>query len=371
MFHFRAIFVLSSFSNRFKPTFGNRKSPLHLRSDGGKPPEHRPHGGILTNNIMAIIKGTFGTNLRKRVGQVVYRNRGGVNIASARPASVKNPRTSAQMKQRMIFTTVQSAYKKMHEIVDHSQEGVTYGAKTMASFMKMNLMDLRKGYASGAFCMKGNSNSIAPYRFKIATGSLIFDQKITNIAGNVVTTGFSIGMKTLEQLTYAELLASLGIAKGDQLTFIEVAGNYKNIIDDNGYKQFSQSAFKPIRVVFSLTADDSTLAFTDDKLNDAIIDQENSSYFYHDLTWGTVAEHAEDPANLTFEDAAWGTFVNGSGWFLYGAAIILSRLTNSVWQRSDTNLFVRNIPEQTWSPAENVLESYNPASNYYLNNATV
>lgn len=321
---------------------------------------------------MAIIKGTFGTNLRKRVGQVVYRNRGGVNIASARPASVKNPRTAAQMKQRMIFTTVQSAYKKMREIVDHSQEGVTYGAKTMASFMKINLMALRKEYANGAFCLKGNSNSIAPYSFKIATGSLIFDQKITAIAGNVVTTGFGIGMKTIEQLTYAELLASFGITKGDQLTFIEVAGNYNNVIDDNGYKQFSQSAFKPIRVVFSLTAADSTLAFTaGGKLNDAIIDQENSSYFYHDLTWGSVSEHVDEPSNLTFEDSAWGTFVNGSGWFQYGGAIILSRLTNSVWQRSETNLFVVNIPQQTWKPAEDVLESYNPASNYYLNNATV
>ena len=320
---------------------------------------------------MAIIKGTFGTNLRKRVGQVVYRNRGGVNIASARPASVKNPRTEAQMKQRMVFTTVQSAYKKMREIVDHSQEGVAYGAKTMASFMKMNLIGLGKNYANGAFCLKGNSNSIAPYPFKIATGSLIFDQKITAIAGNVVTTNFGIGMKTLENLTYAELLASLGIKKGDQLTFIEVAGNYKNVIDDNGYNQFSQSAFKPIRVVFSLTATDATLAFTDGKLNDAIIDQENSSYFYHDLTWGAVAELADDPAYLTFEDSAWGTFVNGSGWFQYGAAIIQSRLANSVWQRSDTNLFVIDIPQQTWNPAESVLDSYNPASNYYLNNATV
>ena len=320
---------------------------------------------------MAIIKGTFGTNLRKRVGQVVYRNRQGVNVASARPASVKNPRTSAQMKQRMIFTTVQSAYKTMREIVDHSQEGVTYGAKTMASFMRLNLLALRQDFNNGAFNLKGNSKVISPYPFKIATGSLVFDQKITRIAGNVVTTGFGIGMKTLEQLTYAELLASLGVSKGDQLTFIEVAGNYKNEIDDNGYKQFSQSAFKPIRVVFSLTATDSTLAFNNDKLNDAIIDQENSSFFYHDLTWGSVSEHAEDPAYLTFEDTAWGTFVNGSGWFQYGAAIILSRMVGSSWNRSETNLFVIDIPHQTWKPAEDVLESYNPASNYYLNNATV
>lgn len=317
---------------------------------------------------MAIIKGTFGTNLRKRVGQVVYRNRGGVNIASARPASVKNPRTAAQMKQRMIFTTVQSAYKTMRGIVDHSQEGVSYGAKTMASFMKMNLVELRKNYANGAFNLKGNSNVIAPYPFKIATGSLVFDQKITSIDGNAVVTSFNLGTATMATMTYAQLLSMLGISKGDQLTFIVVAGNYNKLIDDNGYKQFSENYFRPIRVVFSLTADDATRAFTaDGVLSDAICDQKNSDFFYHDLKFGL----ANDDKDIAFHDSAFGDFVEGAGWLCYGAAIILSRMVGSSWNRSDTNLFVIDILNQTWNPAESVLESYNPASNYYLNNATV
>ena len=316
---------------------------------------------------MAIIKGTFGTNLRKRVGQVVYRNRGGVNIASARPASVKNPRTSAQMKQRMIFTTVQSAYKKMREIVNHSQEGVSYGAKTMASFMKMNLVELRKNYANGAFNLKGNSNVIAPYAFKIATGSLVFDQKITDIVGNLVMTGFNLGTATMATMTYAQLLSMLGISKGDQLTFILVAGNYNKLIDDNGYKQFSENYFRPIRVVFSLTAADTTLAFTaNGVLSDAICDQENSDFFYHDLKFGLAA----DDGTIAFNDSAFGEYTEGAGWLCYGAAIILSRMVGSSWNRSDTDLFVTEIPQQTWKSTD-VFESYNPASNYYLNNATV
>ena len=316
---------------------------------------------------MAIIKGTFGTNLRKRVGQVVYRNRGGVNIASARPASVKNPRTTAQMKQRMIFTTVQSAYKKMREIADHSQEGVTYGAKTMASFMKINLVELGKNYANGAFNLKGNANVIAPYPFKIATGSLVFDQKITSIDGNSVFTSFSLGSATLATLTYAQLLKILGVKKGDQITFILVAGNYNKVIDNNGYKQFSENYFHPIRVVFSLTAADSALAFTANRvLSDAICDQENSDFFYHDLKFGLELENN----NLWFNNSAFGEYTEGAGWLCYGAAIILSRMVGSSWARSNTNLFVTDIPQQTWKPAEDVLESYNPASNHYLNNAT-
>jgi len=317
---------------------------------------------------MAIIKGTFGTNLRKRVGQVVYRNRGGVNIASARPASVKNPRTSAQMKQRMIFTTVQSAYKKMREIVDHSQEGVTYGAKTMASFMKINLVELGKNSAIDAFNLKGNTNVVAPYPFKIAAGSLAFDQKITSIDGNAVVTSFNLGAATIANLTYAQLLAILGVAKGDQLTFILVAGNYNKVIGNNGYKQFSENYFRPIRVVFSLTAADTTLAFTaNGVLSDAICDQENSDFFYHDLKFGL----ADDNKNIAFSNSAFGEYTEGAGWLCYGAAIILSRMVGSSWARSNTNLFVTEIPQQTWKPAESVLESYNPASNYYLNNATV
>lgn len=341
---------------------------LTFASGWYNPSGHRPHGGILTNNIMAIIKGTFGTNLRKRVGQVVYRNRQGVNIASARPASVKNPRTTAQMKQRMIFTTVQSAYKRMREIVDHSQEGVTYGAKTMASFMKMNLMDLRKNYIGGSFCLKGNTNVVAPFAFKIATGSLIFDQKITSIEANVVSTVFNLGAETIATLTYAELLTMLGITKGDQLTFVVCAGNYNKLVTDVDFVQFSDTYFKPIRVVFSLTAADTTLAFaTNGHLNDAICDQTNSDNFYHDLIFTMKAENK----NLQFKDSAFGDYVEGEGWLLYGAALILSRMVGSVWQRSDTNLFVENIADQHWSPGDTIIDSYNPASNYYLNNATI
>ena len=367
MFHFRAFFVLSSFSVRFKPTCENQVGSLHLRSDGEEPPGHCPHGSILTNDIMAIIKGTFGTNLRKRVGQVVYRNRGGVNIASARPASVKNPRTAAQMKQRMIFTTVQSAYKRMREIVDHSQEGTSYGAKTMASFMKINLMELRKNYETGAFCLKGNSNVVAPFAFKIATGSLAFDQNILAIESNIVDTAFTLGVKTIATLTYSELLSMLGITKGDQLTFVVCAGNYNKLVTDLDYVQFSDTYFRPIRVVFSLSAADTTLAFAaDGHLNDAICDQTNSDFFYRDLIFGMYLDKT-----LNFKDKAFGNYVEGEGWLLFGVAIILSRMKGSVWQRSDTNLFVEGIGDQKWMGGDDIVESYNPKSNYYLNNATV
>ena len=89
---------------------------------------------------MAVIKGTFSTNLKGRVGSVVYRNRNGVNVASQIPASVKNPQSILQQKQRMKFNSVSQAYSCLKSIVDHSFEGVTYGAPSMAKFMKDNAL---------------------------------------------------------------------------------------------------------------------------------------------------------------------------------------------------------------------------------------
>ena len=233
--------------------------------------------------------------------------------------------------------------------------------------MRLNLLALRQDFNNGAFNLKGNSNVIAPYPFKIATGSLVFDKKITSIDENAVVTSFSLGTATLATLTYEQLLAILGVKRGDQLTFILVAGNCNKVINDNGFKQFSENYFHPIRVVFSLTAADSTLAFTaDGVLSDAICDQENSDLFYHDLKFGITL----DSKNIFFTNSAFGQYTEGAGWLCYGAAIILSRMVGSSWARSNTNLVVIDIPQQAWTPAE-VLESYNPASNYYLNNATV
>lgn len=229
-------------------------------------------------------------------------------------------------------------------------------------------MALRKDYETGAFNLKGNTNVIAPYPFKIATGSLVFDQNITSIDGNEVVTGFNLGTATMANLTYAQLLSILGVKKGDQLTFVVCAGNYNKLVTDLDYVQFSDTYFRPIRVVFSLSAADTTLAFAaDGHLNDAICDQTNSDFFYHDLIFSMDLDNKK----LKFKDKAFGDYVEGEGWLLYGAAIILSRMVGSVWQRSGTDLFVEGIGDQKWMGGDDIIESYNPKSNYYLNNATV
>ena len=87
---------------------------------------------------MGKIEGIFATNISGKVGNVVFRKNGKQNIVSQRPASVKNPRTDMQQRQRAYIKTVSSAYSVLRPICDHSFEGVAYGADSMNFFKKEN-----------------------------------------------------------------------------------------------------------------------------------------------------------------------------------------------------------------------------------------
>ena len=69
----------------------------------------------------------------------------GWQIEKDRVYGGKNPRTNAQMRQRMVMATASAAYSGMREIVDHSFEGVTYGQPTMSKFISENAKMLLKG----------------------------------------------------------------------------------------------------------------------------------------------------------------------------------------------------------------------------------
>lgn len=62
----------------------------------------------------------------------------GKQVTKDRVESVKNPRSLAQMVQRMCMATASAAYSAMKEIVDHSFEGVTYGLNNMSEFIRQN-----------------------------------------------------------------------------------------------------------------------------------------------------------------------------------------------------------------------------------------
>lgn len=164
---------------------------------------------------------------RGKVGDLVFSRANGQQVVRARAAVVKNPQTQAQMIQRIILNTVAQAYSKMQPIVDHSFEGVPAGQKTMSAFMRTNINTLRARVAAAiadptqsleevrAFVPIG-SNGYASNAFRVSSGSLpaLVPEVVSNTTASVALGG----------VTYAEIIESLGLQRGDQLTFMMVTG---------------------------------------------------------------------------------------------------------------------------------------------------
>jgi hypothetical protein len=315
---------------------------------------------------MAIVKGTFATNFSKRLGKVSFANRQGQNIARQRPASVKNPMTEGQQYQRMIFTTVQAAYKKLKPICDHSFEGYTYGAKSMARFMKLNLGILRQEEVFNAN-FKGNTTCVAPINFQVSEGSLTSPNlaKDINADSNTVILG-TIAATGLKDYTVEQVLDLFNASLGQQLSFISILASKNATAISGDIQQQNACSLQLARVIFASDADLSAKAF---KLIDStlVLDENN------------LSAESKNTNNLVFSEDAFGEVINVvwnfranySNLKLFDAAVILSEKEGTTWKRSSEHF--ANIPSiigYVWDSTQ-VINTYNPKSTYYLNNAAV
>lgn len=83
----------------------------------------------------------------------------GKQITKDRQIGGRNPRTPEMMTQRMVMATASAAYAQMKQIVDHSFEGITYGAHTMSEFIRVNAAALRDNINNA-----GDNFAYNPYR---------------------------------------------------------------------------------------------------------------------------------------------------------------------------------------------------------------
>lgn len=92
---------------------------------------------------MAKSKSFFGLR-RGSTKSHTYSVFNGQQVTKDRVDTVKNPRSEAQMLQRMVMKTAGNAYSHMKQIVDHSFEGKTYGLQSMMEFLRVNAINMRK-----------------------------------------------------------------------------------------------------------------------------------------------------------------------------------------------------------------------------------
>lgn len=304
---------------------------------------------------MGIVKGIFGTKISGKVGSVVFRNNGEVNTISEKPANVKNPRTDAQQGQRMCMVTVNAAYKAMKAICDHSFEGVAYGGASMNYFMRENSKRIQMGKVATTgynFNAKGNAFAL-PNSLLMSKGTLPTINVITDISMNggvSMNTNLTIDAET----TVAEFHEMLGCDLGDQITICGLGGNHVTTYNGYGVRQ-EETVFAYARLIFKTDAG-TQLLLTGSKINTAALDAEKSE----NAGAISIASNAITLAG-TFSD---------SSMVAPGGVIIRSKKVGSTWQRSTQTMFINDMNVDTVNYGyANVLKTYEPTGEKYLNNA--
>lgn len=308
---------------------------------------------------MGKIEGIFATNISGKVGNVVFRKNGKQNIVSQRPASVKNPRTDMQQRQRAYIKTVTSAYSVLRPICGHSFEGVAYGANSMNFFKKENYNIVSN---AGRAVIKNSSNVVVDAPFLISKGSIIWNRSFSG-GGQFAYIGSYMhknNINSVDELTFAQLLDALNLKKGDQITVINVWRTKQSYVATDGVVQYACEISYSRYILES--EDDYTKAFI----------KRSGGYGDYILNTSILAENTEINTNSVIVATPFGNLniydVNNEETVIYSA--IISRRYGDQWLRSSETLYVHGyVEEDNEFLIDKVLPSYSPSGERYLNNA--
>lgn len=258
---------------------------------------------------MAQSKGFFG--LRKgSTKSLTFSVLDGKQITKDRVYDVKNPRTEAQMRQRMLMTTIGAAYKTLKSIADHSFEGYSSGMQCMRQFNSRNLNRFKQAAAAkGSVAFNEyKDGDINPMPFILASGSLPgFAFKFDGTSNLEI-----VGEKEGADFTTAEgIYAALGVQRNDLITFCTVIGEGATT---NGVYSYKAENFNIVRLYC-----------------------DKSGKVTKPANAFTISTN-NDQASITMSTAANAiTIKTGAADF---GAVIQSRKNDSGWLRSDAVMIV-------------------------------
>ena len=251
---------------------------------------------------------------RGKVGSLVFSRSNGQQVVRARAEVIKNPQTEAQMIQRIILQTAAQAYSRMQPIVDHSFEGIPAGQKSMSYFLKRAISAIRAELAevgdldaaSPAVVALG-TNYFAVNGYAIAKGTL------PSVIPDVVTNGEA--QFTVSGNTYADVINTFGLQRGDQLTFCVIEGN-----------DIANCSFKFCRIILDPRETDGSQADLDsDFIIEGIVNKPNPKNEYN----GVYVNFSTNQLHVTVD-----------GDVAAAAAIVSRQKADGTWLRSNSSLEV-------------------------------
>ena len=177
---------------------------------------------------MAQSKSFFGLR-RGSTKSLTFQVFNGKQVTKDRVETVKNPRTPAQMDQRMIMKTTGAAYSAMREIVDHSFQGYSYGMQNMSHFLSVNADKLRSWLNNPAkepvFVDYGQNYLVAnPWRISEGTASHILVAPTAAISSTAMTVTLSDDVTG--DFTASKFFDMLGIKVGELCTICIIYEDY-------------------------------------------------------------------------------------------------------------------------------------------------
>ena len=267
---------------------------------------------------MATSKSFFGKR-RGSTKNFTFAVFNGKQVTKEKAEQVKNPRTLAQMKNRMILTTSSAAYAAMKEIVDHSFQGYMYGLQNMSRFQSVNNKLLRANLVAAtsqfAYANYGDAR-VLPGAYVISEGSLapiptaMFACAIS--AANSVAFTIQPGVSAAE-LTANAIISALGLQVGELATLCFLA----DCGTETGYK------FGFIRLTVKAAGD---VQLTAQNLTDYFTIESNAPVAITSVADGTAVITA------TIDG------VQADGGLCYGC--IHSAQENGAWKRSDAKFTI-------------------------------
>ena len=291
---------------------------------------------------MAQISSPFVGIAKGKLGEGVYYRAGGKTLARARNRQPRNPKSTAQCQQRLVFSSATRTAKVLREIIDHSFEGIEYGQKSVNHFTQQAVGVLKRHMQSPIMdgvtpyvpalplgSLTGNGVEMVLAEFPMSQGSLepIPAQLIETSADGVQGThGLRIGAAGIASATKTLAnLAEFGFERGKQYTFILI---YAHRTKSDGKFDFNvPGGIEIARINFSADAAETTPLFLaaggegNFTINPAVLNIETSTNY--------SAVHF-----MVDADAFPGTAIVDGGGDIIAGCVIASEYVNGQWRRS-------------------------------------
>lgn len=283
---------------------------------------------------------------RGSVGDVTFARSARKQVSRARNRKPNNPRTLAQISQRIFLKTAALAYQKLaKDIADQTFEGSQSARENQQKFIRYNVEYL-KSAVSGTktqYAMKGDN--VAPINaYVISRGQL--RGKFYLIAGQDYefqdVTGNPFNVDT--EITYREFAEKIGLPAGAQLTIVQTDGQ-------------AADEFKIRNVIRGRVI----LAPEDGNLDKAMFTAISSSlYQLND-------PNSKNDGPFKFHEGDHGVALTMDG-VKVGMALVASHFDKR-WRYSDTSLFVTAVTSNNFDDAVASWQMEGAASEEYTRQA--